>query len=93
MLRMRATAVAQFRARPGQWRQGSHHGHENRKPPELEAEDLQLFVEALPLSHFILLLSVESALCTRDFTVETGPERTSAISSNVIFSSSALPPA
>ena len=50
-------------------------------------EDLQLFVEALPLLHFILFLSVESALCTRDFTVETGAERTSAISSKVISSS------
>jgi hypothetical protein len=55
--------------------------HGRRKPPELDAEDFPLFVQALPLCHFILLLSVESALWTRDFTVETGAERTSAISS------------
>ena len=39
------------------------------------------------VAHAMLLLSCASALCTRDFTVESGAPRTSAISSNVISSS------
>src|SRR5262249_2927004 len=54
---------------------------------KLETERVQLVVETLAVAHRILLRSAASARCTRDFTVETGADRTSAISSNVISSS------